>query len=58
MREKRDFRSDEIAKKELVTHNFPETSLILLVIDDRTKVVNLWRHELGLTCLQVGEGNF
>ena len=58
MREKRDFRPDEIIKKELVTHNFPDTSLILLVIDDRTKVVKMWRHELGLTCLQVGEGNF
>jgi hypothetical protein len=58
MREKLDFRADEIIKKELVTHNFPDTSLILLVIDDRTKVVNMWRQELGLTCLQVGEGNF
>jgi hypothetical protein len=58
MREKLDFRPDEIIKKELVVHNFPDTSLILLVIDDRTKVVNMWRHELRLTCLQVGEGNF
>ena len=58
MREKHDFRPDEIIKKEIVSYHFPDTSLILLVIDDRTKVVNMWRHELGLTCLQAGEGNF
>ena len=28
------------------------------VLDDRDQVVKMWRNELGLTCLQVAEGNF
>ena len=58
MREENDFRPDEIIKKELVESNFPELSQILLVIDDRTKVVKMWRHTLGLTCIQVNDGDF
>lgn len=30
---------------------------ILMVFDDRDKVVKMWR-SLGITCLQVAEGNF
>ena len=30
---------------------------ILFVLDDRSQVVKMWR-ELGLTCLQVADGNF
>jgi hypothetical protein len=28
------------------------------VVDDRTQVVRMWRDELGLTCLQVADGDF
>ena len=58
MRNDGDYRPDEIIKKELVETYFPDLSLILFVIDDRTKVVNMWRKGLGLVCLQVNEGNF
>jgi hypothetical protein len=58
MREDNDFRSDEIIKLELVQDTFPDLSKILLVIDDRTKVVNMWRQTLGLTCIQVNDGDF
>ena len=58
MREDNDFRPDEIIKKELVETNFSDLSQILLVIDDRTKVVKMWRHTLGLTCIQVNDGDF
>lgn len=30
---------------------------VLVVLDDRKQVVDMWR-SLGLTCLQVAEGNF
>lgn len=33
------------------------TKEILCVLDDRNKVVKMWR-ELGLTCLQMAEGDF
>lgn len=58
MREDNDFRPDEIIKKELVETNFSDLSQILLVIDDRTKVVKMWRQTLGLTCIQVNDGDF
>lgn len=60
MRKARDFRKDNIVKKEL----FEEMCLqvghndVLLCIDDRDQVVELWRKELNLTCLQVDYGNF
>ena len=58
MREDNDTRPDDIVKKELALTNFPDLSQILLVIDDRTKVVKMWRHTLGLTCVQVDDGDF
>ena len=30
---------------------------VFLVVDDRQKVVNMWR-DLGLTCVQVAPGDF
>ena len=57
MRESNDFRPDVITKRELVERNFPDLTKILLVIDDRTQVVKMWRHDLGLTCVQVNDGN-
>lgn len=60
MRKNGDYRKDSIVKKELyekmvlqVGHND-----VLLCIDDRDQVVELWRKELNLTCLQVDYGNF
>jgi len=36
----------------------PGTYDVLLVLDDRNQVVDMWRKELGLTCFQVDYGDF
>lgn len=57
MRKDGDYRGDTIIKEEIYrTHIEPEHNIIL-VIDDRDPVTRMWR-SLGLTCLQVAEGNF
>lgn len=56
MRKSNDFRADEIVKKEIYeTEIFP--ARVWFVFDDRNRTVKMWR-ELGLTCLQVADGNF
>ena len=56
MRRADDCRSDEIVKKEIYEkHIYPRE--VRWVFDDRNKVVKMWR-ELGLTCLQVADGDF
>ena len=57
MRENGDVRSDEEVKRELLDRAVADHEEILLVIDDRDRVVRMWR-DLGLTCLQVADGNF
>ena len=56
MRRLDDYRSDEIVKKEIY-YRYISPRNVLCVFDDRNKVVKMWR-ELGLTCLQVAEGDF
>jgi len=51
MRKKDDFRDDTIVKKEMLAQVRAEWGEPDLVIDDRQKVVDMWRKE-GLTCLQ------
>lgn len=56
MRDKNDTRPDEVIKKEFVV----ELSIlenIFLILDDREKVVKMWR-SLQLPCFQVNEGLF
>ena len=56
MRAKNDTRPDEVIKKEFVV----ELSIlenIFLILDDREKVVNMWR-SFKLPCFQVNEGLF
>ena len=48
---------DDQLKKRWLDQLFPKKEEILCVFDDRDKVVRMWRDN-GLTCLQVGEGNF
>lgn len=56
MREDKDFRPDEIIKKEfLYKHTKPEN--VFIVFDDRNKVVEMWR-SLNITCFQVDNGDF
>jgi len=57
MRKDNDFRPDEEIKKEIYNNFIKDDYNIFFVLDDRTKVVNMWR-SLGLTCLQVADGNF
>ena len=56
MRRLDDYRSDEIVKKEIYYRHISPRN-VLCVFDDRNKVVKMWR-ELGLTCLQVADGDF
>ncbi len=58
MRPKGDIRKDSIVKKELFDNNIKDKYEVLAVFDDRDQVVEMWRKELGLTCLQVDYGNF
>lgn len=43
---------EELLEEEMITKND-----IAFTVDDRNKVVKMWRNE-GLTCLQVAEGDF
>ena len=57
MRAENDNRKDSIIKKELYENNVKARYNVVSVIDDRKQVVDMWR-SLGLTCLQVDEGDF
>jgi len=57
MRPKDDVRKDSIVKKELFMEHVYNKYYITHVLDDRNQVVHLWR-SMGLTCLQVAQGNF
>ncbi|MBI4002758.1 MAG: polynucleotide kinase [Nitrospira defluvii] len=57
MRPAKDDRADEIVKREMYEKYIRGQYDVVAVLDDRAKVVAMWR-ELGLTCLQVAEGNF
>ena len=56
MRPQSDSRPDDVIKEELIRARFQDFSEILLVIDDRKRVVDMWRQRLGLTCLQDADG--
>lgn len=57
MRKYGDNRSDDIVKKEIYQEHIENKYTVLGVFDDRDRVVDMWR-SLGLTCYQVGLGNF
>lgn len=57
MRQNNDFRSDEIIKKEIYDNNIKNNFDVFFILDDRTKVVNMWRN-LGLICLQVNNYDY
>lgn len=57
MRKEKDYRPDEIVKRELFDMHIRGKYYVDCVIDDRDKVVKMWR-ELGLLCLQPWEGKF
>ena len=50
------FMPDEILKKKMLD-TFVDIDDVFLVVDDRNKVVKMWR-DLGLTVFQVADGDF
>lgn len=58
MRKDDDNRPDQVVKRELFERHIQGLYEVEGVLDDRDKVVRMWREELGLTCLQVAPGNF
>lgn len=58
MRQEGDGRPDDLVKEEIVRSHFSDLSKILLVLDDRNRVVNMWRDRIGLVCFQVADGDF
>ncbi len=58
MRAEKDMRKDSIVKKELFNEHILGKYFVDFVIDDRNQVVEMWRKELNLTCLQVEYGDF
>ena len=50
------FMPDEILKKKMLD-TFVDKNDVLMCVDDRQKVVDMWRAE-GLTCFQVAPGDF
>lgn len=52
-----DNRKDVIIKQEIYDEHIKGKYNVEFVLDDRDQVVNLWR-SLGLTCLQVADGDF
>lgn len=57
MRREGDHRPDDVVKRELLDQLLKDGWEPQLVLDDRDRVVRMWR-ESGLTCFQVAEGDF
>ena len=57
MRKSGDDRNDGVVKREIYEHHIQPQYNVLCTIDDRQRVVDMWR-SLGLTCLQVDYGDF
>ena len=57
MRKTGDSRKDCIVKKEIFDAEIKDKYYIEFILDDRDQVVKMWR-SMGLTCLQVADGNF
>jgi phosphoglycolate phosphatase-like HAD superfamily hydrolase len=55
LRKDGDFRSDAVIKREVLQGM--DKSKILFVVEDRSRVVEMWRAE-GLVCLQPAPGDF
>lgn len=57
LRRNKDFRKDVVVKREIYEREVHGQYRVLFVLEDRDQVVAFWR-SLGLTCLQVAEGDF
>lgn len=57
LRKKHDYRPDDVLKKEIYEKQIEPYYDVKLVLEDRDKVVKMWR-DLGLLCCQVYYGKF
>lgn len=57
MRATGDRRNDAVVKFDLFNQHIRGKYNVLFTLDDRDRVVKMWR-DMGLTCMQVAEGNF
>lgn len=57
LRRNKDPRKDTVVKREIYDREIHGQYRVLFVLEDRDQVVAFWR-SLGLTCLQVAEGDF
>jgi FMN phosphatase YigB (HAD superfamily) len=57
MRKAKDFRPDNLIKLEIYENQIRDKFSVLFVLDDRQKVVDMWRAE-GLVVLQCAPGDF
>lgn len=57
MRKTGDMRKDSIIKREIFEEKIRNKYNVDFILDDRNQVVEMWR-SIGLTCLQVADGNF
>lgn len=55
LRQANDYRSDDIIKREIYENHIEPHYDVQFVIDDRPKVIRMWK-ELGLKVLDVGDG--
>lgn len=58
MRPDNDRRPDILFKKDIYHRHIAGRYEVLFILEDRDRIVSMWRRELGLTCLQVEYGNF
>lgn len=58
MRKPKDNRKDAIIKEEIFRIEIENKYYVEFVLDDRNQVVDLWRKDLKLPCLQVFYGDF
>ncbi len=58
MRKSEDVRKDAIVKTEFFDAHIKDKFFVKYVLDDRNQVVDMWRLDLGLPCLQVNYGDF
>jgi predicted kinase len=58
MRAAGDMRRDAVVKEEIYRGKIEPFYNVRFVLDDRDQVVDMWRNNLGLTCLQVAPGDF
>lgn len=57
MRNRQDFRSDDIIKEIILDFELLTKYQPYFIIDDRSRVVNMWRRR-GFVCLQCAQGDF